>query len=108
MYTQKLMFLLFLASFSLQKLDLLPITLREPQGERWVILKKLSIHFKPKVSPVIGIWLLGIFTPLESPSIYAEDGRNRNHQLLIGGGVKAPPFLTGFVHSFFPPFTFIS
>jgi hypothetical protein len=23
------------------------------------------------------------FTPLESPSIYAEDARNRKHQLLI-------------------------
>ena len=36
------------------------------------------------------------FTPLESPSIYAGDGGNRKHQLLIEGGVKALPFLTGF------------
>ena len=36
------------------------------------------------------------FTPLESPSIYAGDGRNRKHQFLIEGGVKALPFLTGF------------
>jgi len=36
------------------------------------------------------------FTPLESPSIYAGDGENRKHQLLIEGGVKALPFLTGF------------
>ena len=42
------------------------------------------------------IWLLGIFTPLESPSIYAEDGRNRKHQLLIEDEVKALPFLTEF------------
>ena len=37
------------------------------------------------------------FTPLESPSIYAGDGRNRKHQLLIEGGVKPLPFLTGFI-----------
>jgi len=36
------------------------------------------------------------FTPLESPGIYAGDGRNRKHQSLIEGGVKALPFLTGF------------
>jgi hypothetical protein len=36
------------------------------------------------------------FTPLESHSIYAGDGINRKHQLLIEGGVKAPSFLTGF------------
>ena len=36
------------------------------------------------------------FTPLESPSIYAGDGGNRKHQLLIEGGVKTLPFLTGF------------
>ena len=39
---------------------------------------------------------LSIFTPLESPSIYAGDGRNRKHQLLIKGGVKALLFLMGF------------
>ena len=38
-----------------------------------------------------------IFTPLESPSIYARDGRNRKHQLLMKGGVKALAFLTGFI-----------
>jgi hypothetical protein len=38
----------------------------------------------------------GKFTPLESRSIDAGDGGNRNHQLLIEGGVKARPFLTGF------------
>jgi len=36
------------------------------------------------------------FTPLESPRIYTGDVRNRKHQLLVGGGVKALPFLTGF------------
>ena len=50
----------------------------------------------------IGHWILhrkylfGQFTPLESPSIYAGDGGNRKHQLLIEDGVKAPPLLTGF------------
>jgi D-alanyl-D-alanine carboxypeptidase (penicillin-binding protein 5/6) len=39
---------------------------------------------------------LSIFTPLESSSIYAGDGRNRKHQLLIKGGVKALLFLMGF------------
>ncbi len=44
------------------------------------------------------------FTPLESPSIYAGDGENtcksnKEHQLLIEGGVKALPFLTGFILS---------
>ena len=38
-----------------------------------------------------------MFTPLESPGIYAGDGRNRKHQLLIKGGVKALVFLTGFI-----------
>lgn len=36
------------------------------------------------------------FTPLESPRIYTGDVRNRKHQLLFEGGVKALPFLTGF------------
>jgi len=36
------------------------------------------------------------FTPLESLGIYAGDAINRKHQFLIEGGVKAPPFLTGF------------
>jgi len=50
----------------------------------------------------IGHWVLhrkylfDQFTPLESPSIYAGDGGNRKHQLLIEDGVKAPPLLTGF------------
>jgi hypothetical protein len=40
------------------------------------------------------------FTPLESSSIYAGAGGNRKYQLLIEGGVKALPFLTGFtLHS---------
>ena len=39
---------------------------------------------------------IATFTPLESPSIYAEDSRNRKHQLLLEGEVKASPFLTGF------------
>ena len=38
---------------------------------------------------------LSIFTPLESPNIYAEDGRNRKHQLLIKGRIKTLLFLTG-------------
>ena len=40
---------------------------------------------------------MNLFTPLESPSIYAGDGGNRKHQLLIEGEVKALPFQTGFV-----------
>jgi hypothetical protein len=40
------------------------------------------------------------FTPLESPSIYAGYVRNRKHQFLIEGRVKALPFLTGFNRSF--------
>jgi hypothetical protein len=39
---------------------------------------------------------LNKFTPLESPSIYAEDGRNRKHQIFNEGEVKALLFLTGF------------
>src|SRR4030042_5139532 len=39
---------------------------------------------------------LSIFTPLESHSIYAGDCRNRKHQLLLKGGVKALLFLMGF------------
>jgi len=42
---------------------------------------------------------MSFFTPLESPSIYAGDGRNRKHQLLIEGGVKVPPPLTGFTET---------
>jgi phosphatidylserine/phosphatidylglycerophosphate/cardiolipin synthase-like enzyme len=38
----------------------------------------------------------GIFTPLERPNIYVGDGRNRKHQFLIEGRVKALSFLTGF------------
>jgi hypothetical protein len=48
-----------------------------------------------------------VFTPLENPSIYAGDGRNRKHQLLIPacrqagrGGGKTLPFLTGFTAAF--------
>jgi len=36
------------------------------------------------------------FTPLESPGIYVGDAINIKPQFLIEGGVKAPPFLTGF------------
>lgn len=39
------------------------------------------------------------FTPLESPSIDAGDGRNGKHQLLNEGGVKALTFLTSEVKS---------
>jgi methylenetetrahydrofolate--tRNA-(uracil-5-)-methyltransferase len=38
----------------------------------------------------------GLFAPLESPSIYDRDVKNRNHQLPIEGGAKDLPFLTGF------------
>lgn len=38
---------------------------------------------------------LSTITPLESPNIYAEDGRNRKHQLLIKGRIKTLFFLTG-------------
>ena len=37
-----------------------------------------------------------IFTPLERPNIYFGDGKNRKHQFLIEGRVKALSFLTGF------------
>ena len=56
----------------------------------------------------IGHWILhrkylfDQFTPLESPSIYAGDGGNRKHQLLIEGGVKPLPLLPGFTQSFLP------
>jgi putative hydrolase of the HAD superfamily len=36
------------------------------------------------------------FTPLESPGIYVGDAINIKPQFLVEGGVKAPPFLTGF------------
>jgi len=36
------------------------------------------------------------FTPLENPRIYTGDVRNIKYQLLVEGGVKALPFLTGF------------
>jgi len=38
-----------------------------------------------------------IFTPLENPSIYVEDGGKRKPQLLIEDKGKALPFLTGFI-----------
>jgi hypothetical protein len=41
-------------------------------------------------------FLKHFFTPLENRSIYAGNGGNRKHQLLIEGGVKALLFLTGF------------
>jgi hypothetical protein len=44
----------------------------------------------------VGPEIAFLFTPLESPSIYAGDVRNRKPQLLIEDGVKALPFLTGF------------
>jgi len=44
---------------------------------------------------MIRIISFGSFTPLESPGIYDGDAINREHQLLIEGGVKVPPFLTG-------------
>jgi hypothetical protein len=37
-----------------------------------------------------------LFTPLESPSIYAGDAINRKYQILVEGEVKALCFLTGF------------
>jgi hypothetical protein len=42
------------------------------------------------------------FTPLERPGIYADDVRNRKRQLLIEGGGKALPFLTGLTLFFDP------
>ena len=54
----------------------------------------LLIHFLLHCPIFLGI--LFMFTPLESPSIYAGGGGNRKRQLLIEGGVKALPFLTGF------------
>ena len=41
-----------------------------------------------------------LFTPLESPIIYAGDAINRRHQILIEGEVKAQCFLTGFTRDF--------
>jgi uncharacterized SAM-binding protein YcdF (DUF218 family) len=38
-----------------------------------------------------------IFTPLENPSIYVEDGGKRKSQFLIEDKGKALPFLTGFI-----------
>ena len=38
----------------------------------------------------------GVIYPVRKPSISARDDRNRRHQFLIKGGVKALPFLTGF------------
>ena len=46
------------------------------------------------------LFVLISFTPLESPNIYAGDGRNRKPHFLIEGGVKTVPFLTGFALSF--------
>jgi hypothetical protein len=43
------------------------------------------------------------FTPLESPTIYVGDGRNRENQLIIEGGVKTSPFLTGFTLCYLVP-----
>jgi len=41
-------------------------------------------------------WIAKFFTPLDPPSIYGGNGRNRKHQLLMEDGVKDPAFLTGF------------
>jgi hypothetical protein len=50
----------------------------------------------PRFKIFLSYFLGMTFTPLKSPSIYTGDGENRKHQLLIEGGVKALPFLTGF------------
>ena len=42
-----------------------------------------------------------IFTPSESPSIYAGDGRNKGINSFMEGRVKALPFLTGFTSGMF-------
>jgi len=55
--------------------------------------KKSALLFSPFTSTNT------FFTPLESPIIYAGDGGDRKHQLLIEGWVKALPFLTGFIRS---------
>src|SRR5512136_3400733 len=52
---------------------------------------------------LISLSLVLIFTPLESPNIYAGDDGNRKHQFLIDGMVKALPFLTGFIQLPFGP-----
>ena len=41
-----------------------------------------------------------LFTPLESPSIYAGDAINRKHQILVEVEVKAQCFLTGLTGDF--------
>ena len=41
------------------------------------------------------VWVAG-FTPSETLSIHAEEGRDRTHQLLASGGAKAPILLTEF------------
>jgi hypothetical protein len=53
---------------------------------------------------ILGNWVRGnfepgsysLFTPLESPGIYARDALNIKSQFLIEGGVTTPSFLTGF------------
>jgi hypothetical protein len=52
---------------------------------------------------LIPLSLVLIFTPLESPSIYAGDDGNKKHQFLFDGMVKTLPFLTGFIQLPFGP-----
>ena len=64
-----------------------------------VVCPYLPFHNRALRTPNSQLW----FTPLESPGINADDVRNRKRQLLIEGGGKALPFLTGFT-LFFNPF----
>ena len=72
--------------------------LKGARKDLFLLAPHLLLFFKK----LLYIWIIFfnlLFTPLESPSIYAGDSRNRKHQLLIEGGVKAQPFLTGFTPS---------
>jgi hypothetical protein len=53
----------------------------------------MPFSYSPKLEIKVGL----LFAPSESPSIYAWDGGNRKHQLIIEGWVKALFFLTEFI-----------
>ena len=58
------------------------------------------MKFQSKINMTMFAMRVFSFTPLESPSIYAGDGGNRKHQLLIEGRVKTLPFLMGFTSGY--------
>jgi hypothetical protein len=82
-------------------LILSPAYRRQAQEER----RRIRVCPKlPKIQKKIKFNLVfcSVFTPLESPSIYAGNAIKRRHQLLIEAGVKALSFLTGFTLFFWP------